>query len=321
MVASGSPTVRRRRLAAELRRLRGNRTGGTVAKALGWSTAKISRYELGQGGFPLHEVEKLLDYYGVTEPRRTQLLDLAADANARGWWEDYADVMPSDVLDFIGLEAEADSVAQWQVETIPGLLQTERYAWHVVNAIQSVMPTPPSVIERRVQVRMIRQKVLTERDPPLELSVILDESALLREIGGPDVMYEQLTYLAEASEQNIAEVRILPLRKASSLMASSFVLFGFNPDPAIRPLGDVVSTESLTEHLSVEGETDTYSYRLLFRALAASALSRADSVRLIRKAAERPGSQADETSVNIVQLGGRGFARGLGFASLEQWIR
>ena len=93
MTSSASPTVRRRRLAAELRRLRGGRTGTTVAKALGWSPAKVSRYELGQGTFPLEEIEKLLDYYGVTEPRRAQLLDLAAEANERAWWYDYADAL------------------------------------------------------------------------------------------------------------------------------------------------------------------------------------------------------------------------------------
>ena len=113
MAASASPTVRRRRLAAELRRLRGARTGGAVAKALGWSPAKISRYELGQSNFPLDEVEKLLDFYGVTEPRRGQLLALATEANQRGWWEDYADALTPDYMEFLGLEAEATAASEW----------------------------------------------------------------------------------------------------------------------------------------------------------------------------------------------------------------
>ena len=122
VAASASPTVRRRRLAAELRRLRGTRTGGAVAKALGWSPAKVSRYELGQSSFPLEEIEKLLDFYGVTEPRRGQLLALAEDANQRGWWEEYADALTPDYMEFLGLEAEADRclrMACWRDNTRP----------------------------------------------------------------------------------------------------------------------------------------------------------------------------------------------------------
>jgi transcriptional regulator with XRE-family HTH domain len=107
VTSSASPTVRRRRLAAELRRLRGSRTGIAVAKALGWSPAKISRFERGQGTFPAEKVEKLLDYYGVTEPRRAQLLDLATEANERAWWDDYADALSPVYMEFIGLEAAA----------------------------------------------------------------------------------------------------------------------------------------------------------------------------------------------------------------------
>lgn len=137
MAASASPTVRRRRLAAELRRLRSMRTGGAVARALGWSAAKISRYELGQSNFPLDEVEKLLDFYGLAEPRRSQLLGLAAEANQRGWWEEYADVLTPEYMEFIGLEAEADTLAHWSVGVIPGLLQTEEYA-RKLNAVPNV---------------------------------------------------------------------------------------------------------------------------------------------------------------------------------------
>jgi hypothetical protein len=286
VAASSSPTVGRRRLAAELRRLRGGRTGGAVAKSLGWSPAKISRYELGQGGFPLDEIEKLLDFYAVAEPRRTQLMSLAEDANRHGWWEEYADIVPIEYAEFIGLEAEAASVSQWQVETIPGLLQTMSYAWHIHNAIQSIEPTPPGIIDRRVEVRMTRQLVLTERNPALELSVVLDESALLREIGGYGVMYAQLTHLAEMAEMPNVELRVLPLRRRIPLMASSFVLFGFSPVEGSRALGEVMSTENLGESLLVEGESDTYRYRLLFDALAEASLSQEASRRQIREIAE-----------------------------------
>ncbi len=274
MAKAASPTVRRRRLAAELRRLRGKRTGTEVAKALGWSPAKISRYELGQGGFPLDEVEKLLDFYGVGEPRRGQLMSLAEDANQRGWWEDYAEALMPEYIEFIGLEAEADSVRQWQVETIPGLLQTREYAWHVHNAIQGMSPTPPVIIDRRVEVRMIRQRVLTDRDPPLKLSVVLDESALLREIGSPAVMRAQLARVAEMAALPNVELRVRPLRGGSALMSTSFVLFGFGAAGTGQAFSDVVSAESLRagESMFVEGETGTFEYGLLFDALAGSSL-------------------------------------------------
>ena len=188
MTSSASPTVRRRRLAAELRRLRGGRTGTTVAKALDWSPAKVSRYELGQGSFPLEEIEKLLNYYGVIEPRRTQLLDLAAEANEPAWWYDYADALSPEYLEFIGLEAEAASELVWQVTAIPGLLQTEEYARAIHTAHQQVVLDPPGLFERRTAVRMIRQQVLTSRNPPLELSVVIDEAVLLRKVGNRAVM-------------------------------------------------------------------------------------------------------------------------------------
>ena len=289
MATAGSPTVRRRRLAAELRRLRGNnRTGGEVARALGWSPAKISRYELGQGGFPLDEVGKLLDFYGVTEPRRTQLLDLAADANQRGWWEDYADALAPEYMDFIGLEAEAATALVWQVETIPGLLQTEEYAREIQAAFQNVKLNPPSTIEKRVRVRMIRQEALTRRNPPpLKLSVVVDESALLRKVGGRELMSAALRHMAKMAELPNVELRILPLQSETALMADSFVVFGFSSEGDAGELGDVACTESLQSELYIEGEDDTYIYRLFYQAFARAALSPEESRSYVLATAER----------------------------------
>ena len=282
MTSSASPTVRRRRLAAELRRLRGSRTGTAVAKALGWSPAKVSRYELGQGTFPLEEIEKLLDYYGVTDGRRAQLLDLAAEANERAWWSEYADALSPQYMEFIGLEAEAAAELVWQVVAVPGLLQTEAYARAVHTAHQRVvhMP-PPGVFERRVAVRMIRQQVLTTRNPPLQLSAVIDESVLLRTVGSEEVMLQQLLHLAEVSRLQNVELRILPLESEMSLMADSFLVFGFSPDDESGKLGDVVSTEGVTDELRIEGESDTYMFRLIFNAFANASLSPEASRELI----------------------------------------
>jgi hypothetical protein len=281
VTSSASPTVRRRRLAAELRRLRGNRTGSAVATALGWSAAKVSRYELGQGTFPLEEIEKLLDHYRVTEPRRSQLLALAIEANEHAWWYDYAEALDSEYQEFIGLEAEAALELVWQVAAVPGLLQTEEYARAVHTAHQRVVLMRPGVFERRVRARMIRQEVLTARIPPLELRAVIDESVLLRKVSSREVMSEQLRHLAEMAKLPNVQVRVLPLQSDRSLMAGSFVVFGFGQEHDSDKLGDVVSTEGANEQLYIEGETDTYVYRLMFDSLAKVALPPEESRELI----------------------------------------
>jgi transcriptional regulator with XRE-family HTH domain len=291
VASSASPTVRRRRLAAELRRLRGIRTAAPVAKALGWSIAKISRYENGAGSFPIDEVAKLLEYYDVQEPRCGRLLALAEDANQRGWWEEYSDALGSEYVEFIGLEAEAESVISWCITLVPGLLQTEEYAREVFASYQQTMPIAPGLIERRVRVRLIRQDVLIARQPPLKLSVVLDESALLRRIGGPKVMHEQLQRLVAVSEMPNVELRILPLSSGQSPPPAPFQVFGFPAEDQATKLGDVVFIEGMKDNLQVEGEiegriaVDTYIYRLFFSTLVEASLSPDDSRALLLRTA------------------------------------
>jgi len=287
VTSSASPTVRRRRLAAELRRLRGGRTGTTVAKALGWSPAKVSRYELGQGSFPLEEIEKLLNYYGVTEPRQTQLLDLAAEANERAWWDNYADALSPTYRELLGLESEATSELVWQVTAVPGLLQTEGYARAIHDAHQQVVLEPPGVFERRVAARMIRQQVLTSRNPPLQLSAVIDEAVLLRKVGTREVMSGQLRHLREVAELPNIKIRILPLQSETSLKADSFTVFEFSSEDASDNLGDVVNTEAVTDQLRIEGESETYVFRLIFRAFAEASLSPEESRERILQTAQQ----------------------------------
>jgi hypothetical protein len=289
MAPSGSPTVRRRRLAAELRRLRGNRTGGEVSRGIGWSPTKISRAESGRESIPPLEVEKLLDYYGVEDPLRGRLLKLAGDAVQRGWWEDYADTLTPEFVEFIGLEAEATSSLQWQADAVPGLFQTEDYARQLNSAYQSVVPTiPPSVFERFLTVRMLRQERLIQ-EPVFQLSVVLDEAVLLRRVGDPALMRTQLERLADVADMPNVDLRVLPLNRETALLAGSFVImsFGFPTTPEAVGLGDVVSTENLNTELYVEGETDTYLYRLFFQAVAKASLPPAESRDLIVTTMER----------------------------------
>jgi hypothetical protein len=262
-----------------LRRLRGRQTGTEVARNIGWSTTKISRAESGRDSIPPEEVAKLLDFYQVTEPLRSHLLALAEDAVQRGWWEDYADILAPEYSEFIGLEAEATSISTCQSDVVPGILQTEDYARHISLGYQRVLPTPPSVIEQRIRVRMRRQELL-KRDPALLLSVVLDESVLLRSIGGPQVMRRQLEHLIKVSELPNVDIRILPLRRETSLVAGSFSILSFgqrtsSDDPG---LGDIVSTESLKTELYIEGEANhIYMYRVVYDALRQSSFTVDDS--------------------------------------------
>ena len=292
MPLSSSPTVRRRRLAAELRRLRGNRTGSQISRGIGWSPTKISRAESGHESIPPTEVEKLLDFYGVKDPLRGRLLELAEDATQRGWWEDYADALTPEYLEFIGLEAEAVSSLQWQADVIPGLFQTEDYATQLSAAYQTVVPTtPPSVFDRVVQVRMRRHERLT-REPVLQLSVVLDEAVLLRRVGDRGVMRAQLERLADVADMPNVDLRVMPLDREIALLAGSFVImsFGSRSVAEAASLGDVVSTENLNTELYIEGETDTYLYRLFFQAVAKASLSPADSRHVIFTTIERTWS-------------------------------
>ena len=285
MSAPASPTVRRRRLAAELREIREDKgkSGDTVAAALKWSPSKISRYERARTGLRPREVERLLDYYQITGPRRALLLGLAEDAAQKGWWEEFADSLSEDYQQFIGLEHEAASMAIWHVDVVTGLLQTEAYARHIIGSYSRVEPMPPGMIGRMVRVRMRRQQVLSRED--LQLSVVLDESVLKRRIGDESVMYEQLQRLLQEADRPNLTLRILPLNAQHTVFGESFVIFGFRDDNDAT-LRDVVITEQLRNSLTLEGERETYLHRIAFQALWEASLDPATSRALILETAE-----------------------------------
>jgi hypothetical protein len=259
-----------------------------VARDIGWSPTKISRAESGRESIPPDEVEKLIDYYRVPDPLRGQLLSYAEDAVQQGWWEDYAHVLAPEYSEFIGLEAEAASILSCHFEVIPGLLQTEEYARQISLGYQRVIPVSPGEVEQMVKIRMTRQARLAY-EPVLHLSAIIDESALLRNIGGPLVMRAQLEHLARIGERPNVEIRILPLNRNVSLaVGGSFQVmsFGCRDAPGPAGLGDIVSTESLRTELYIEGEDDTYLYRLVHNALADASLSPDESRYLMANIAQ-----------------------------------
>lgn len=282
MSTSRGPSVRQRRLAAELRRLRERRglTGDEVAERLTWSTAKVSRIENARTGAKISDVRRLLDLYEIDGARHEDLISLAHDAAQRGWWEEYRD-LPSPLADFIALESEASAIREWGSTVFPGLLQTEDYARHVIGGWSDLATLPPQELERRLDVRMRRRELL-DGPHPVELSAVLDEAVLQRRIGDRKVMREQLEHLYRMTELPHVTVQILPLGIAHSVLAESFILLEFSPVHDIL-FPDIVHVESLTiSHFA--DEAVTYMYRLAYSSLAGQALDADESRRRIAAA-------------------------------------
>jgi len=276
------PSVRARQLAAELRRLRdaATLTGEESAGRLNWSPSKISRIETGQTTPGPADLRRLLDLYEVSGTQRGRLEQLGQSAGQRGWWDAYSDTLGPEYTALIALEAEADSVRWYSPMLIPGLLQTERYAREVISS--GLLIAPPGEVERRVQVKMTRQRVLAG-DSPVNLSVVLDEAAILRTVGEIGVMREQLTHLTEMATQPTITVQVLPLTAgAHPATTGEFTILAF-PE-LIAP--DVVYLENMTSDLYVEREGEVYRYGMAFDRLRELALTPEKSAQLIADRAD-----------------------------------
>ena len=271
-----SPSLRRRRLAAELRALREQSGLSTTeaAKKLGWQASRISRIETRQSGLTAPDLRKLLDEYGVEDSGyRGFLAELARRVNERGWWQKYAGLIGSEYADLIGLEAEARTIRTYQQELVPGLLQTPDYARAVIRASR---PTDTSEeVGRRAEIRMERQEILTRDDPPpARFSVVLSEGVLRRPVGGYDVTREQLEYLMRPRDRANVTVQVLPFDAGvHPSMVGPFTAMTF-PDP--DDLG-VVNVENAAGALFLEEPAELRIYEELWSTLQASALSADDS--------------------------------------------
>lgn len=266
-----SPTVRHKRLTAELRRLRAESglTRDEVATRVDWHPTKVTRLETGQWTrLNLRDVRDLLDVYGVTDDaQRDALVQLARDARQRGWWHSYGDVLPSEYTHFIGLEAEAQSVRTYQQVLVPGLLQTADYTAAVVRAFRP--HDTDEDLERRVAVRRERQRRVLD-DHTLELWAVLGEGVLRQLVGNQSVTAQQLRFLVEASELPNVTVQVLPFSAGEhGAMVGAFEILGF-PEP-IDP--DVVYLENRASALFLEDPDDINQYVQVFDYLRATALS------------------------------------------------
>ncbi len=261
------PTALRMMLGSHLRRLR-ERAGVSRTDA-GWairaSESKISRLELGRVGFKERDVEDLLSLYGVTEAReRDRLLELAREANSRGWWHRYGDVTPDWFDAYLGLEAAAELIRTYEIQFVPGLLQTADYA-RAVARLTGVTRADDEV-ERVVALRTRRQRVL-DREPPLKLWAVVEEAVLRRPIGGTEVLKNQLTALREAVHRPNITLQIIPLGSPGhAATGGAFSLLRFPQ----RDLPDIVYLEHLTSALYLDKRDDMETYTQALDLLAAT---------------------------------------------------
>lgn len=255
--AAAGPTVRRMLLGAQLRRLREAKR--VSREEAGWeiraSESKISRIELGRVGFKERDVADLLTLYGVVdEEQRAALLTLAREANTPGWWHTYGDLLPSWFQPYLGLEGAAALIRTYEVQFVPGLLQTHDYARAVVLLGHAGECT--GEVERRVALRMARQELLTQLTPP-RLWAVVDEAALRRPIGGPQVMRSQLEYLTEVTKLPHVRIQVVPFDAGGHAgVGGAFTMLRFG-DPE---LPDVVYVEQLTSALYLDKRDDVDQY-------------------------------------------------------------
>ena len=283
-----SPTVRRRRLAAELRRLREHAglTGDQAAERLGWSASKISRIENAHTSPRTSEIKRVLDLYGVDSRSAEDLLALANQATRKAWWETSSSNLSEEYAALIGMEAEAQTAFSWAPLVVPGLLQTADYAREVTNGyMERIDPVPPSETKRRVAARLARQLVLT-RDNPLRLFATLDQSVLDRRFGNRSVMCAQMKQLLDLSERDNITLRILPLDGLHPIGTGAFVLLKFNDVHGIT-YPDVVHLEHLTGSRYVEDEDETYRYSRSFDRLSDLALNEVETRHMLEGARDR----------------------------------
>lgn len=251
------PTVLRILLGSQLRRLR--EAKGVTRDEAGYtiraSGSKISRMELGRVSFKERDVEDLLDLYGVDDEEAQALIALAKQANSPGWWHKYGDVLPDWFQVYVGLEEAAALIRLYEVQFVPGLLQTADYARAVIKL--GLPSASAEEVERRVGLRTGRQEVLTKESGGPRLWAVVDEAALRRPIGGGEVMRAQLVRLIEAAREPNITLQVVPFRSGGhAAEAGAFTIMRF---PEVD-LPDVVYLEHLTSALYLDKREDVERY-------------------------------------------------------------
>ena len=268
MASNVNPTVRRRRLGQELRRLRELKgmTAEEVAERLLVSQSKISRLENGRRSISQRDVRDLCGVYEVEDHRIVDsLMQMAKDSRQQGWWHAFGDI-PYSV--YIGLETDAASLRVYEPQVVPGLLQTQRYAEALIAG--ALPESGSSDVEKRVSVRLRRQERIKEAEHPLRLWAVIDEAALHRLVGDKQLMREQLEHLVELSQLPHVTVQVLPFDMGAHP--------GINGQYAILEFPDasdssVVYIEGVTSDLYLEKANDVQKYSVMYEHLRAQALN------------------------------------------------
>ncbi|MGY0059231.1 helix-turn-helix domain-containing protein [Streptomyces sp. LZ34] len=268
MTSNVGPTVRRRRLGQELRRLRQEKgmTAEEVAEELMVSQSKISRLENGRRSISQRDVRDLCRTYKVEDKALVDsLMQMAKESRQQGWWNAFGDV-PYSV--YIGFETDAASLRVYEPQVLPGLLQTPEYAESVISG--ALPEAPPEQIAQRVQVRLRRQERITDPATPLRLWAVVDEAAMRRVVGSPKVMSDQLDYLVRMSHEPHVTVQALPFGMGSHPgMSGQFTILEFSDESDTS----VVYLEGVTSDLYLEKHTDVQSYSMMYEHLRAQALN------------------------------------------------
>lgn len=281
MASSVNPTVRRRRLGQELRRLRELKgmTAEEVAERLLVSQSKISRLENGRRSISQRDVRDLCGVYEVEDHRIVDsLMQMAKDSRQQGWWHAFGDI-PYSV--YIGLETDAASLRVYESLIVPGLLQTREYAQAVIEGMWPEATS--SEIDKRIQIRLKRQDRLTDPVNPLRFWAVIDEALLRRIVGNRQVMADQLKHLAKLSEEPHVTLQVLPYDVgAHPGMYGKFAILEFQEAMD----ASVVYLEGVTSDLYLEKANDVQSYAMMYEHLRAKALSGEQSREFIHKVAE-----------------------------------
>jgi hypothetical protein len=276
-----SPTIRRRRLGAELRRLR-EAAGVTiemVAERLECSGSKISRIETGHTTATVRDVRDMISIYGIVGGESDDLLQIAREARQKGWWHSYSTLLTSA---YVGFENAASSIRAYEQQVVPGLLQTECYAKAMIRSARPDIKAEE--VEQRVRIRLSRQSLLSQ-DDPIDLWVVLDETVVSRPVGGDEVMRDQLKRLVEAADQPNVTIQILPFDVgAHAGMDGTFTILDF-PEPGDPP---VVYAENATGGLFLEKVDELQKYAFIFDHIRAAAIRPEESAALIARLAEEP---------------------------------
>ncbi|HEX3957045.1 MAG TPA: helix-turn-helix transcriptional regulator [Trebonia sp.] len=265
----GDPTVLKILLGAQLRRLRD--LAGVSRDEAGYhiraSGSKISRLELGRVSFKERDVADLLDLYGVVGEQKDQLLQLTHEANATPWWQKYREVVPDWFQVYVGLEEAAALIRIYEVQFVPGLLQTEDYARAVV--VQGAPSLSPEEIDSRVAVRMGRQKLFS-RENPARLWAVVDEAALRRPIGSRDVLAGQINRLIDTTSEPNITLQVMPFKHGGhAAEGGAFTIMRF-PE---ADLPDMVYMEYLTGAHYIDKPDDVELYAAVMERLSVAGTS------------------------------------------------